>query len=100
MLIKPTSGVAQKQLTTSDIQQHSSIARKPRTLEEQKRRLGPVDLLEVQLVGQADSAQRYRMMYTMRNVVVNTWNSMLRAKYPEMSDMERSRLLFERLQGD
>lgn len=71
-----------------------------RTFEEQKRRLGPVDQLEVQLVGQADSVRRYEMMYSLRSVIVNTWAGWMKDKYPDLSDIERSRLLFEKLQED
>ncbi len=78
--------------------QRLSVATTVRTLEEQRQRLGSVDQLEVQLVGLADSAQRYSMMYSLRGIIVNTWAGWLNAKYPEMSNIKRSRLLFERLQ--
>lgn len=90
-----TVGRAKEKITPK---QRLSVATTVRTLEEQRQRLGPVDQLEVQLVGQADSLQRYSMMYSLRGIIVNTWAGWLNAKYPEMSNIERSRLLFERLQ--
>lgn len=92
------TGIVARAKQKLDPKRHSPKPIVVRTLEEQRRRLGPVDQLEVQLVGHADSVRRYEMMYSLRGVIVNTWAGWLNAKYPEMSDIERSRLLFEKLQ--
>lgn len=77
-----------------------SVSPSIRTLAEQRRRLGDVDKLQMRLIAQADSVRRYQMMYPLRDYVMQTWKRGLQTKYPELSDMDRCRLLFEKLQSD
>lgn len=83
-----------------DSQRFASNNSAPRTLEEQRRRLGEVDKVQIRLIAQADSVQRYQMMYSLRDYVFFTWRRGLQAKYPELSEMERCQLLFEKLQAN
>ena len=54
----------------------------------------------MRLIAQADSVQRYQMMYPLRDYVFFIWRRGLQAKYPELSEMERCQLMFEKLQAN
>lgn len=81
-------------------QRPAHVKSAPRDIEEQRRRLGDVDKVQMRLIAQADSVQRYQMMYSLRDYVFFTWRRGLQAKYPELSEMERCRLMFEKLQAN
>ncbi|RLT38145.1 MAG: hypothetical protein DWI57_12560 [Chloroflexi bacterium] len=100
MPLQMNPDVAQKtQEKLADAQQ-TPVLSSPRTLDEQKRRLCGMDKLQMRLIAQADSVRRYQMMYPLRDYVIQTWKRGLQTKYPELSDMERCRLLFEKLQSN
>ena len=81
-------------------QQYTLVESAPRDIQEQRRRLGAVDKVQMRLIAQADSVQRYQMMYPLRDYVFFIWRRGLQAKYPELSEMERCQLMFEKLQAN
>ena len=68
------------------------------SLEALKRRLGPVDKVQIRLLMQVSPAQRLQTMLDMQAIILNTWRVRLRRAHPELSDLDLCRLLFKRLQ--
>jgi hypothetical protein len=67
------------------------------TLEELKRRLGPADEIQIQLLLHLSPGQRLQTMLSMQNSILSSWRARLRQSHPHLSDLELCHLLFERL---
>ncbi len=67
------------------------------TVEELRQRLGPVDELQIRLLMRLPPGRRVRTMLNVQNVLIMTWQRRLRQTHPELSDLERCQLMFERL---
>ena len=62
-----------------------------------QQRLGPADELQIRLLLRVSPAQRLRTMMEMQDMLLNGWVARLRRNHPELSDLERCRMMFERL---
>ncbi len=62
-----------------------------------KHELGEPDLLQIKLLLSVPPEQRLRTMLKMQKVVLRTWRNRLRAAHPELSDLELTKMVFERL---
>lgn len=67
------------------------------TSEEFKIRLGPADELQLRLLLRLPPARRLQTMLEMQKVWLDSIRSRLRRLHPELSDLELTRLTFERL---
>ncbi len=67
------------------------------TSEEFKIRLGPADELQLKLLLRLPPARRLQTMLEMQKVWLDSVHSRLRRLHPELSDLELTRLMFERL---
>ncbi len=62
-----------------------------------RRRLGPTDELQIQLLMQVPPERRVRTMMDTAAVIMNSLRARLREAHPELSDLELCRLMFDRL---
>lgn len=60
-------------------------------------RLGPADVEQIRLTLSVPPGQRMRNMLDMQNLLLNIWHERMRRAYPELSDLERTRLVYQRL---
>ncbi len=67
------------------------------TPEEIKARLGPADELQIRLLLRLPPARRLQTMLEMQEIWLDTVRARLRRAHPELSDLELTRLTFERL---
>ena len=67
------------------------------TTEEIKTRLGPADELQIRLLLRLSPARRLQTMMEMQAVWLDAIRARLRRLHPELSDLELTRLTFERL---
>ncbi len=67
------------------------------TPEEIKARLGPADELQIRLLLRLPPARRLQTMLEMQEIWLDTVRARLRRAHPELSDLELTRLMFERL---
>lgn len=67
------------------------------SVEELRQRLGPADDLQIRLLMRLPPGKRVRTMLNVQNVLITTWQRRLCQTYPELSDLERCQLMFERL---
>jgi hypothetical protein len=67
------------------------------TSEEFKTRLGPADELQLRLLLRLPPARRLQTMLEMQKIWLDSIRSRLRRLHPELSDLELTRLMFERL---
>ena len=67
------------------------------SLDALKRRLGPTDELQIRLLMSVPPERRVRTMMSTAAVIMNSLRDRLRQTYPELSDLELCRLMFERL---
>jgi hypothetical protein len=65
------------------------------SVEELRQRLGPVDKKQVELIVAASPAQRIRNMLALSDYIRNTRQMQLRKSHPQLSDLERCRLMYE-----
>lgn len=65
--------------------------------EELQRRLGRADIQQIRLLLRVSPAQRIQTMLGMQSLILNTWRTRLRRAHPELSDLELTRLVFQRL---
>jgi hypothetical protein len=59
-----------------------------------RRRLGPADVQQIRLLL---PEQRIQTMLDMQDMVLNMWYMRLRKAYPEISRMDLTRLVFQRI---
>ncbi len=69
------------------------------TPEEIKARLGPADELQIRLLLRLPPARRLQTMLEMQEIWLDTVRARLRRAHPELSDLELTRLTFERLKS-
>jgi len=62
-----------------------------------ERRLGPADELQIRLSLQVPPVQRIRSILAQQDTLLSIWSERLRRAHPEMSDLARCRMMFERL---
>ena len=60
-------------------------------------RLGPADVEQIRLTLSVPPGQRMRNMLDMQNLLLNIWHERIRRAYPELSDLERTRLVYQLL---
>jgi hypothetical protein len=65
--------------------------------DELERRLGKPDIQQIRLLLRATPAERLRPMLAMQKIMLLTWRRRLRAAHPELTDLELTKLVFERL---
>ena len=61
------------------------------------RRLDPPDELQIRLLMSIPPERRVRTMMDTAAVIMNSLRARLRRVYPELSDLELARLMFDRL---
>jgi hypothetical protein len=64
---------------------------------ELRRRLGPADVQQIRLLLHVPPEQRIQTMLDMQDMVLNMWYMRLRKAYPEISKMDLTRLVFQRI---
>lgn len=65
--------------------------------EQQFRRLGPADELQIRLLLRVSPAQRIQNLLDLQDILLETWRQRLRRAHPELSDLQLCQLMFERL---
>jgi len=60
-------------------------------------RLGAADVDQIRLTLSVPAGQRMRNMLDMQNLLLNIWHARMRKAHPELSDLERTRLVYQRL---
>lgn len=61
------------------------------------RRIDPPDEQQIRLIMSVPPEQRIRNLLRMQATVLGIWRQRLRAAHPELTDLELTRLVFERL---
>lgn len=69
----------------------------PFTVEALKQRLGPADEQQIRLLLQVSPGQRLQTMLAMQAAILKDWQTRLRRKHPELTNLELCQLLFDRL---
>ena len=72
-------------------------ASSPLTVEALRQRLGPADEQQIRLLLQVSPARRLQTMLAMQAVILRDWQTRLRRKHPELTELELCQLLFDRL---
>lgn len=67
---------------------------------ELRRRLGPADVQQIRLLLHVPPERRIQTMLDMQDMVLNMWHARLRKSHPEISEMELTRLVFQRIYRD
>jgi hypothetical protein len=67
------------------------------TLQDVKTRLGPADELQIRLLIRLPPVRRLQTLMEMQSVWLDSARARLRRLHPELSDLELTRLTFERL---
>jgi hypothetical protein len=67
------------------------------TVEALKQRLGPADEQQIRLLLQVSPGQRLQTMLAMQAAILKDWQTRLRRKHPELTNLELCQLLFDRL---
>jgi hypothetical protein len=67
------------------------------TVEELRQRLGKADVQQIRLLLHVSPAQRIQTMMEMQGLVLNMWHTRLQRAHPELTALELTRLVFQRL---
>ena len=70
------------------------------SVEALKQRLGPADEDQIRALLRVPPEQRILTMLKMQAMIVNMWRDRLRKRYPDMSDLDLCRMMFDRLQNN
>lgn len=64
---------------------------------ELRRRLGPADVQQIRLLLHVPPERRIQTMLDMQDMVLNMWHARLRKTHPGISEMDLTRLVFQRI---
>lgn len=64
---------------------------------ELRRRLGKADVQQIRLLLHVPPERRIQTMLNMQDMVLNMWHMRLRKSHPGISEMDLTRLVFQRL---
>lgn len=67
------------------------------TVEVLRQRLGPADEQQIRLLLQVSPGRRLQRMLEMQTVILRDWQTRLRCKHPQLTELELCQLLFDRL---
>jgi hypothetical protein len=65
--------------------------------EKLRQRLGRADVLQIRLLLRVPPERRVETMLDMQAIVLNTWRDRLQKRYPELSPLELTQLVFRRI---
>ena len=95
LVVLDRTGIAQKAAETiipTELPKHRFAAKSG-----QLSQLGQADVEQIRLTLSVPAGQRMRNMLDMQNLLLNIWHDRMRKAHPELSDLERTRLVYRRL---